>query len=221
MSYFENVIKIKHMLLPETLATLYMTGATAVIAGFFGLILGVILSVTEEGGILENKLLYSVLDKIVNIGRSIPYIILIAILAKFTRLVAGTTIGNTAAIVSLSVATIPFFARQVQNALAGVDKGMIEAAQSMGFGAKDIIWSVYLPEAREGLIRNAAVTLISVIGLSAMAGAVAAGGLGKLALAYGYNRLNTDITIVCTVLILLIVFIIQWVADLIVAKIKH
>lgn len=221
MSYFKNAIKIKEMIAIETLATLYMVGATAVVSGIVGIIIGIILSVSEEGGIMENKTLYSILDKIVNIGRSIPFVIMVAILVKFTRMLVGTAIGNTAAIVPLSVATIPFFARQVQNALSGVDKGVIEAAQSMGFGPKDIIWSVYLPEARESLIRNSAVTIISLIGLTAMAGAIGAGGLGKVALSYGHQRFNTDITLVCTVLILLIVFIVQWVSDLIIRRLRH
>ena len=221
MSYFKNAIKIKEMIAIETLATLYMVGATAVVSGIVGIIIGIILSVSEEGGILENKTLYAILDKIVNIGRSIPFVIMVAILVKFTRMLVGTAIGNTAAIVPLSVATIPFFARQVQNALSGVDKGVIEAAQSMGFGPKDIIWSVYLPEARESLIRNSAVTIISLIGLTAMAGAIGAGGLGKVALSYGHQRFNTDITLVCTVLILLIVFIVQWVSDLIIRRLRH
>lgn len=209
------------MIAIETLATLYMVGATAVVSGIVGIIIGIILSVSEEGGIMENKTLYSILDKIVNIGRSIPFVIMVAILVKFTRMLVGTAIGNTAAIVPLSVATIPFFARQVQNALSGVDKGVIEAAQSMGFGPKDIIWSVYLPEARESLIRNSAVTIISLIGLTAMAGAIGAGGLGKVALSYGHQRFNTDITLVCTILILLIVFIVQWVSDLIIRRLRH
>ena len=209
------------MIAIETLATLYMVGATAVVSGIVGIIIGIILSVSEEGGIMENQTLYSILDKIVNIGRSIPFVIMVAILVKFTRMLVGTAIGNTAAIVPLSVATIPFFARQVQNALSGVDKGVIEAAQSMGFGPKDIIWSVYLPEARESLIRNSAVTIISLIGLTAMAGAIGAGGLGKVALSYGHQRFNTDITLVCTVLILLIVFIVQWVSDLIIRRLRH
>ena len=209
------------MIAIETLATLYMVGATAVVSGIVGIIIGIILSVSEEGGIMENKTLYSILDKIVNIGRSIPFVIMVAILVKFTRMLVGTAIGNTAAIVPLSVATIPFFARQVQNALSGVDKGVIEAAQSMGFGPKDIIWSVYLPEARESLIRNSAVTIISLIGLTAMAGAIGAGGLGKVAISYGYNRFNTDITLVCTVLILLIVFIVQWISDFIIRLLRH
>lgn len=209
------------MIWVETLATLYMVGATALISAIFGLIIGITLSLVEEGGLAENRGLYSILDKIVNIGRSIPFVILIAIVAKLTRLIAGTTIGNTAAIVPLSFATIPFFARQVQNALSGVEKGVIEAAQSMGFGAKDIVLSVYLPEAREALIRNGAVTIISLIGLTAMAGAIGAGGLGKVAISYGYNRFNTDITIVCTLLILLIVFIVQWISDLIIKLLRH
>ena len=220
-AYFANAIKIKEMIWVETLATLYMVGATALISAVLGIIIGIILCLSEEEGILENKLLYSVLDKVVNIGRSIPFVILIALAAKLTRLLTGTTIGNTAAIVPLSIATIPFFARQVQNALSGVEEGVIEAALAMGFGPKDIVWSVYLPEARESLIRNGAVTIISLIGLTAMAGAIGAGGLGKVAIAYGYHRFNTDITIVCTILILLIVFIVQWISDLIIRLLRH
>lgn len=221
MGFFKNVIDYQHMFLPETLATIYMTTGTAIIAGIFGLILGVILAVTEEGGIAENKPLYSILDKIVNIGRAIPYIIMAAILAKVTRFFVGTNIGNTAALVSLSASTIPFFARQVQNALASVDRGMVEAAQSMGFGAKDIIVDVYLPEAKGALIRNSAVTIISIIGLTAMAGALGAGGLGKLALAYGYQRFMGDVTLVATVLILVIVFIVQWISDMLIKMTTH
>ena len=146
---------------------------------------------------------------------------MLAIIAPITRLIAGTTIGNTAAIVPLVAGTVPFYARQVQNALSEVDKGVIEAAQAMGFAPLQIITNVYLSEAKEGLIRAGAVTIISLIGLTAMAGAVGAGGLGKVAISYGYNRFKDDITLVATILILLLVFIVQAIANLTIRLVKH
>lgn len=219
--YFKNSIELKEMFIDETIVTIYLTLVTALIAGFFGIILGVILSITEEGSILENATLHSILDKIINIGRSIPFVILIAIIAPFTRFLLGTTIGNAGALVPLVVGTTPFYARQVQNALAEVDKGVIEAAQAMGFSPTKIITNVYLSEAKEGLIRAGAVTIISLIGLTAMAGAVGAGGLGKVAISYGYYRFKDDITLVSTILILILVFIVQAISNIIIKLIKH
>ncbi len=221
MDYFKNAYELKDMFFDETIATIYMVAVTAIIAGIFGIILGVILSITEDKGILPKPKLHNILDKIVNIGRSLPFVLLLAIIAPITRLIVGTTIGNSAAIVPLVLGTIPFYARQVQNVLAEVDKGIIEAAQSMGFKPIDIIKDVYLGESKAGLIRAGALTIISVIGFSAMAGAIGAGGLGKLAIAYGYNRFKTDVTIVATVLILILVFIVQFIANLAIKKVSH
>lgn len=220
-SYFENVIKLKEMFVVETWATIYMVLVTSLFAGVLGIIVGVLLAITEDGAILESKKFHSVLDKIVNIGRSIPFVIMLAIIAPITRFLVGTTIGNTAAIVPLIAGTVPFYARQVQNALSEVDKGVIEAAQAMGFDAKHIIIHVYLSEAKEGLVRAGAVTIISLIGLTAMAGAIGAGGLGKMALSYGYNRLQDDVTLVATVLILLLVFIVQGLSNLLIRSMNH
>ncbi len=221
MSYFKNAIELKSMFIEETFATIYMVGITAAISAVFGIIIGVFLAITEDGAILDSPKLHSVLDKLVNIGRSIPFVIMLAIIAPITRLIVGTTIGNTAAIVPLVVGTVPFYARQVQNALSEVDRGVIEAAQAMGFPPWRIVTNVYLSEAKEGLIRSGAVTIISLIGLSAMAGAIGAGGLGKMAISYGYNRFNGDVTLVATVLILLLVFIVQAISNLIIRLIKH
>ena len=221
LEYFKNAIEIKDAFITETWTTVYMTLITALIAGFFGIILGVILSVTEEGGILENPPLHNILDKIINIGRSIPFVILIALIAPFTRFILGTTVGNAGAMVPLVVGTTPFYARQVQNALAEVDRGVVEAAQAMGFSPFKIITNVYLSEGKEGLIRSGAVTIISLIGLTAMAGAVGAGGLGKVAISYGYYRFKQDITLVATILILILVFIVQWLSNILIRLVKH
>lgn len=218
---FENVIENADSFLPETISTLYMTIFTAIIAGIIGLFFGVILTVTAKGAILENRFVNSLLDKIINLLRSLPFIITLAIIAPLTVFIVGTRIGDTAAIVPLVFGTFPFFARQVENSLVQVDKGIIEAALSMGDSPVDIIFGVYLKEGLPSLIRAASLTLISLIGLTAMAGAVGAGGLGKLAIAQGYNRFQDDITLVATLIILVIVYIIQAVANLLVKKTEH
>lgn len=219
--FFANSIAIKEQFFIETLATLYMVGVTALISGILGTALGVMLLVTGEGGLLENRSLYHILDKIVNFFRSVPFIILLAIIAPFTRWIVGTTIGNHAAIVPLTAGTLPFFARQVQNALLEVDKGIIEAARSMGSSPAEIIFKVYLREGLPGIIRAGSVTIISLIGLSAMAGAIGAGGIGKLAITQGYNQFHQDVTLVSTLIILILVFISQMLGDWIVKKISH
>lgn len=219
--FFANSIAIKEQFFIETLATLYMVGVTALISGTLGTALGVMLLATGEGGLLENRGLYHILDKIVNFFRSVPFIILLAIIAPFTRWIVGTTIGNNAAIVPLTAGTLPFFARQVQNALLEVDKGIIEAARSMGSSPAEIIFKVYLREGLPGIIRAGSVTIISLIGLSAMAGAIGAGGIGKLAITQGYNQFHQDVTLVSTLIILILVFISQMIGDWLVKKISH
>ena len=198
-----------------------MTLVAGLIAGILGVILGVILVVTEDGGILESRHLYNVLDKLVNIFRSLPFIILMALIVPFTRLVVGTSIGTTASIVPLVVATVPFYARQIQNALVEVDAGVIEAAQSMGASPWEIIFRVYLKEGLPGIIRVSSVTIINLIGLTAMAGAIGGGGLGNLAITRGYNRFQNDVTLVATIIILIIVFISQAIGNALVKKVSH
>lgn len=203
------------------LETLYMVTMTALIAGVLGIILGVILLVTDENGLTPNHILYNILDKLVNVFRSLPFIILLAVIYKLTRFIVGTSIGSTAAIVPLVISTIPFFARQIQNALLEVDPGVVEAAQAMGTSNLDIIFRVYLKEGLASIIRVSAVTIINVIGLTAMAGAVGGGGLGNLAISRGYNRFQNDVILVATGLILIIVFISQAIGNYLVKKVSH
>lgn len=221
MGFFKNAIAIKGDFVIATIATLYMTFVTAIIAGVIGIILGIILTVTEEDGILENRFVNYALDKIINLLRSIPFIILLALIAPLTRLIVGTRIGETAAIVPLVFGTFPFFARQVQNVLLETDRGIVEAAEAMGDSEFEIITRVYLRESLPGLIRVSALTIISLIGLTTMAGAIGAGGLGKLAIAQGYNRFQDDITVVATLIILVIVYIIQGLSNILIKKISH
>ncbi|KXB37484.1 methionine ABC transporter permease [Aerococcus christensenii] len=225
MAFFKtimpNVLAIQDQMLKATLETLYMTIVTCVIGFAIGILIGVLLVLYMPGGLKENRAVYSIVDKIVNIGRSIPFVILIALLGGFTRLIVGTSIGTTGSLVPLIVGTIPFYARQVQNALLEIDEGIIEAAQAMGCSIRDIVIRVYLKEAIPGLIRTSALTVINVISLTAMAGVVGGGGLGNLAITRGYQRYQNDITIVATLIILIIVFISQAIADRLVKHYEH
>jgi len=220
-TFLPNVSEIWDEVIQSTWETLYMTLVAGLVAGGLGVILGVILVVTQDGGILENRHLYNVLDKLVNIFRSLPFIILMALIVPFTRFVVGTSIGTTASIVPLVVATVPFYARQIQNALVEVDAGVIEAAQSMGASPGEIIFRVYLKEGLPGIIRVSSVTIINLIGLTAMAGAIGGGGLGNLAITRGYNRFQNDVTLVATIIILIIVFISQAIGNALEKKVSH
>lgn len=220
-TYLPNVYLIPDEFIEATKQTLYMSFWTALIGGAIGLGFGIVLVVTRPQGLLENRLLYEVLDKVINVVRSIPFIILLSLLALTTHFLVGTTIGAKAALVPLIFGVVPFFARQVENALLEVDPGVIEAAESMGTSPIGIVFRVYLIEGLPGIIRVSALTIINVIGLTAMAGAVGAGGLGNLAISRGYNRFQTDVTIVATLLILILVFLSQWISNLLIKKISH
>lgn len=216
-----NVSNIWDEVWESTLETLYMTGISALIAGALGILLGVILLITDANGLTPNRVLYNFLDKLVNVFRSLPFIILVALIYPLTRLIVGKAIGTTASIVPLVISTIPFYARQIQNALLEVDPGVVEAAQAMGTSNLDIIFRVYLKEGLASIIRVSAVTIINLIGLTAMAGAIGGGGLGNLAITRGYNRFQGDVTLVCTILILIIVFISQAIGNALVRKVSH
>ncbi|MDK6805152.1 methionine ABC transporter permease [Aerococcus sp. UMB7834] len=216
-----NVSEIPDEFITATIETIYMTILTCIIGFALGIVVGIFLVLTMPGGLKENRVAYSILDKIVNIFRSIPFVIMMALLVGVTRFIVGTSIGTTAAIVPLVVATVPFFARQIQNALIEVNPGVIEAALSMGLSTWQIVSRVYLKEALPGIIRVSALSIINVIGLTAMAGTIGGGGLGNLAITRGYNRFQTDVTIVSTIIILIIVFISQAVADWYVRRIEH
>lgn len=193
------------MLLEGVLDTLYMTLAATFLSYVFGLIMGVVLVICRRDGIRPNALVYGVLDVVVNLTRSFPFLILMIAVIPFTRFLVGTTIGNNATVVPLVLAAAPFVARLVEASLLEVDDGVVEAAQSMGASTWQIIRKVLLPEALPSLINGSAVSAITILGYSAMSGAVGGGGLGKLAIMYGYNRYQTDIMIMTVVLLIIIV----------------
>lgn len=221
MGYFDDALSIKDRIFEDIGLTFYMLILSAIFSGIFGLIIGVILVVTNEGGILENKKVYSILDKITNLFRAVPFIILLAVISPLTNLIVGTRIGPTAAIVPLVFSCVPFFAKQVEQALAEVDPGVIEAAEAMGNSPFEIITAVYLREGLPSLIRASSITLISLLGLTAMAGTIGAGGIGNLAIAVGYNRYKNDIVIISVIVILIIVYAIQGLANLLIKKTSH
>lgn len=193
------------MLLEGVLDTLYMTLAATFLSYVFGLIMGVVLVICRRDGIRPNALVYGVLDVAVNLTRSFPFLILMIAVIPFTRFLVGTTIGNNATVVPLVLAAAPFVARLVEASLLEVDDGVVEAAQSMGASTWQIIRKVLLPEALPSLINGSAVSAITILGYSAMSGAVGGGGLGKLAIMYGYNRYQTDIMVMTVVLLIIIV----------------
>lgn len=219
--YLPNVLPLKEEIIQSIWETLYMTGWTALLAGVLGVFIGVILVVTDRGGILANPRLYDHLNRAINTFRSVPFIIMLALIGPVTRLIVGTTIGPTAAIVPLVVGTVPFYSRQVQNALLEVDSGVIEAAEAMGSSPLEIIFRVYLKEGLPSIVRVSSVTIINLIGLTAMAGAIGGGGLGNLAISRGYNRFQDDVTLVATGAILVIVFISQFIGNYFVKKTSH
>lgn len=198
------------MLGKETLMTIYMTLCSTLFAYILGLPIGIILVVTAKNGLHPNPVLNKVLDIIVNIFRSIPFLILMILLIPFTRFIAGQTYGPTATIVSLTVAAAPFIARLVESSLLEVDKGVIEAAQSMGANLWTIIWKVLLAEARISLLVGGTIGLGTILGYSAMAGAIGGGGLGAIAIQYGYYRYQVEIMIVTVILLIILVQIMQW-----------
>jgi D-methionine transport system permease protein metI len=209
------------LMLVSACETLYMTLSATLIAAIFGTLLGLILYATRRGRFLANPYVYYPLGIIVNIGRSIPYIILALWIVPFTRFIVGVSIGNTAAIVPLTLSAVPFIARMVENMLNEVPGGLIEAAQAMGASPTQIMRKVLLPEALPGIINALTITLIALIGYSAIAGALGAGGLGKVAYAYGYQRYRPDIMLYTVCIIVVLVQNIQWLGDALARRFDH
>lgn len=193
--------------------TLIMVVASTLIAALFGLPLGLALACTSPGHILENRVINKLLGAIVNVGRSIPFIILMVAIIPFTRWLVGTSIGTTAAIVPLSIAAIPFAARLVETAIFEIDRGVIEAAQSMGSSPWQIIWKVLIPEARASLVLGLTITTVNLVGYSAMAGAIGGGGLGDLAIRFGYQRFRGDVMLQTVILLVILVQAMQMLGD--------
>ncbi|AUU92648.1 MULTISPECIES: methionine ABC transporter permease [Enterobacteriaceae] len=196
-----------------TQETLYMTALSGAATFVLGIILGLALFLTARGGLFQNRVLYSLISIVVNVFRSIPFIILIVLLIPFTKTIVGTILGANAALPALIVGAAPFYARLVEIALREVDKGVIEATRSMGARLSTLIFRVLLPESSPALVSGITVTLIALVSYSAMAGVIGAGGLGNLAYLEGFQRNHGDVTLVATVTILIIVFIIQFCGD--------
>ncbi|MTI54439.1 methionine ABC transporter permease [Geosporobacter ferrireducens] len=206
MNSFNDLIAL---LTPSLFETLYMVFTAIIFTVLFGLPLGIILIITNQDHIMPNPLLNNVLSYAINTMRSLPFIILMIFIIPFTRMVVGTSIGTTAAIVPLVVAATPFFARIVESALREVDWGVVEAAIAMGATPMQIIVKVLIPEAMSSLVLGVTITLINIISFSAMAGVVGGGGLGDLAVRYGYHRFQTDVMLATVVVLIVLVQLIQ------------
>ncbi len=209
-------------LLIESLGqTLLMVGVAGACAFALGLPLGVVLVVTGRGHILQNPTVYRLLGSVVNAARSTPFIILMVAVIPFTRLLVGTSIGTVAAIVPLTLAAIPFVARLVETAVREVDAGLIEAAQAMGATPWQIIAKVLVPEARPGIVAGFTITLVSLIGYSAVAGAIGGGGLGDMGIRYGYQRFLPDVMLAVVVVLIVLVQGVQSAGDWLVRRVSH
>lgn len=213
--------KIVEMLLEGIRDTLYMTLVSTFVGYVIGLPMGIVLNVTKEGGLKPNRVIYRLIDIVCNIIRSIPFLILLILLIPFTRLVAGKSYGSTATIVPLVICAAPYIARVVESSLNEVDAGVIEAAKSMGASNMQIILKVLLVEAKTSLITGATITTGILLGYSAMSGTVGGGGLGDIAVRYGYYRWQTDIMIITVILLIVIFQIIQNVGTKISARLDH
>ena len=194
---------------------------SGVFAFFLGIFFGVLLIATKRGGIMQNVVLYRIIDKAIDVIRSIPFIILMVLLIPVSRAIVGTGSGVKGAYVALIVGTVPFFARQIESVLADVDRGLIEASEAMGFSPVEMIFSVYLKESIPGITRVTMITFVSLVGITAMAGAIGAGGLGDFAIRYGYQMGYTDMSWVTVIIILIIISVIQFVGNVIIRKTTH
>lgn len=219
MFHFDAVVQ--EMIINGIWETLYMTLASTFMGYVLGLPLGIALAVTDKTGIRPQPVVYRVLDVISNVLRSIPFIILLILVIPLTRFIVGQSYGSSATVVPLVIAAAPFIRRMVESSLKEVDHGVIEAAQSMGAGIFTIIWKVLLVEARTSLIVGVTIALGTILGYSAMAGAVGGGGLGNIAIRYGYYRYQPDIMIVTIVILIVLVQILQGIGMLISAKLDR
>ncbi len=219
MEFFANVDWPE--ILRATRDTLLMLGGAMVLTVVFGVPLGVLLYLSGKGRLAANPVLNGVLSLVVNILRSVPFIILLIVMLPMTVLLVGTSLGVAGAIPPLVVGAAPFYARLVETALREVDKGVVEATQAMGGSTFQIVTRALLPEAMPGIIAGGTVTAIALVSYTAMAGVVGAGGLGDLAIRFGYQRFQTDVMVVTVVLLLVLVQILQMIGDRLVARVSH
>ena len=208
-----------NLFLHGTVDTLIMTCVATILAYVIGIPLGILLVVTSPNGLRPNRIVSTIVGWIVNIGRSVPFIILLVALIPFTRFIVGTSLGVPGAVVPLVVTAAPFAARMVEQSLEETDSGLVEAAQSFGASTWQIVWKVYLKETLPSLVRGAAITFVTLFGYSAMAGTVGAGGLGDIAIRYGYQRFQTDVMIFAVLLCVVLVIVFQAIGDVTARKI--
>lgn len=220
-SWWETNERLTYLLVEALGQTLTMVFASGLIGFALGIPLGVALHLSKEGGQLENRTLNKVLGTVVNIGRSIPFIILLVAIIPFTRFIVGSSIGTAAAIVPLTVGAIPFIARLVEGALLEVPSGLVEAAQAMGATPQQIVTKVLLPEALPGIINAITITLVTLVSYSAMAGTVGGGGLGDVGIRYGYQRFDGTVMMITVVMLVILVQLIQSVGDHLVKRVDH
>jgi len=209
------------LLWPATRDTLYMTLVATAFTAVLGTLVGVLLLLTERGGLMPAPPVNKVLGFVVNVGRSLPFIILMIAIIPFTKLLVGTSIGNAAVIVPLTVGAIPFYARLVEIAVREVDPGVVSAALAMGASRREIVAKVLLREARPGLVSGLTVTVIALIGYTAMAGTIGGTGLGQLAITYGYERFEGKVMLASVVLLTLIVLVVQLIGDVVSRRLAH
>lgn len=220
-NWWQTNERLAYLLIEALGQTLTMVFASGIIGFALGIPLGVALHLSKEGGQLENRTLNKVLGTVVNIGRSIPFIILLVAIIPFTRLIVGSSIGTAAAIVPLTVGAIPFIARLVEAALLEVPSGLVEAAQAMGATPKQIVTKVLLPEALPGIINAVTITLVTLVSYSAMAGTVGGGGLGDVGIRYGYQRFDGTVMMITVIMLVILVQMIQSVGDHLVKRVDH
>ena len=218
---FPNVIEFASDFPQAIIDTLLMLVISGLISVVIGILLAVIVVVTRKDGLKENQPVFWILDKIINLFRSIPFIILIPTVAVLSRALFGTTIGIEGALVPLVIGTAPFVARQMESAIMEIDPGIIEASIAMGLSTKEIIFDVYLRENIPGMIRGLTISFIALVGQIAIVGSVGAGGLGDMAIRYGLERSMGDITFVVIILILILISIVQAIGDKLVEKTSH
>lgn len=209
------------LLLTATWQTIYMVAIAGIVGFAIGIPLGVVLHITKKGGLLENPRFNQILGAVVNIGRSVPFLVLMVAIIPFTKMLVGTFIGTTAAIVPLTIGAIPFVARLIEGALIEVPSGLVEAALSMGATPMQIISKVLLPEAMPTILNSVTITLVTLVSYSAMAGTVGGGGLGDVAIRYGFHRYDATIMTVTVIMLIILVQIIQSIGDRLVRRVDH
>ncbi len=216
-----NLDRLSEELIECILQTATMIAVSGTIAWVLGVIVGISLVTTRPDGILQNRLVFTILDRSIDILRSIPFIILIVLLIPLSRFLVGTGSGVTGSFVALVFGTVPFFSRQIESVLSDIDSGLVEASLGMGFSPRQTIWEVYLKESIPGITRVTMITFVSFVGITAIAGAIGAGGIGDFAIRYGYQMGYRDMIWLCVAIILLVISVFQFFGNIIVRKTSH